>query len=230
MRTKRLPNWAPPLAFIVALAGVLAVSNRTAPLPQGGKAILNDSDYQSGVEKMQELSENRIRSFEAGEPLTADDKAKLREAVVLLDRLNTYAPLMASLYFISGKIHHILGEDEVAEQMFRQCVLGSPAQAAAQATNAPTINATAAEAAYQLSLLLLARGDVKGALEQADYALSVVPQSSLYHTARGSALNEARRVPEAVTELRQALALDPDNARAASLLKFIQEDAKAGKP
>ena len=215
------------MAFVVALAGVLAVSNRTAPLPQGGAAILSDSEYQSGVEKMQDLSESRIRASDAGEKLTADDKAKLREAGKLVDRLNTYAPLMASLFFVSGKIHHILGEDEVAERMFRQCVLGSPAQATAQAANAPTINATAAEAAYQLSLLLLARGDVKGALEQADYALGIVPQSSLYHTARGSALNELRRVPEATKELQQALALDPSNARAASLLKFIEEDAKS---
>ena len=230
MRTKRLPNWAPPVAFIVALAAVLAVSNRTAPLPQGGAAILNDSEYQSGVDRVQSLSEARIRASDAGETLTADDKAKLREAGELVDRLNAYAPLMASLYFISGKIHHILGEDEVAEQMFRQCVLGSPAQAAAQPANAPTINATGAEAAYRLSILLLARGDVKGALEQADYALGVVPQSSLYHTARGSALNELRRTPEAKTELQQALALDPNNSRAASLLKFIEEDAKAGNP
>ena len=218
------------MAFVGALALVLVVSNQTAPLPQGGTAILNDSEYQSGVEKMQALSEERIRSFDAGEPLTADDKAKLREAGVLVDRLNTYAPLMASLYFISGKIHHILGEDEVAEQMFRQCVLGSPAQAAAQPANAMTINATGAEAAYQLSLLLLARGDVKGALEQADNALAVVPQSSLYHTARGSALNESRRIPEALEELKQAVALDPSNTRASSLLRFIQSDAKGEKP
>ena len=215
------------MAFVGALAAVLVVSNQTAPLPDGGEAILNDAQYQSGVEKMQSLSEDRIRSFDAGETLTTDDKAKLREAGTLLDRLNAYAPLMASLYFISGKIHHILGEDEVAEQMFRQCTLGIPKQAAAQPDNAPTLNATGAEAAFQLSELLVVRRDFKGALEQADAAVAGVPQSSPYHTARASALNELRRTAEAKAELRKALALDPANARAARLLRFIEQDEKS---
>ena len=209
------------MAFVGALAVALLLSNQTAPLPQGGTAIASASEYQDAMSKMTDLSKSRLEAYDQGKALTADDKAKLREAGGIVDRMNAYLPLMATLRFVSGKIHHILGEDEVAEQMFRQCTFDYPAQANAQPADAAAIRATGAEAAYQLSLLLVNRRDFKGALEQADAAVKAVPQSSLYHTARASALNELRRTDEAKIELFMALRLDPSNKRAASLLKFL---------
>ena len=137
--------------------------------------------------------------------------------------MDAYRPMMASLFFISGKVHRILGEDEVAEQMFRQCVLGIDRQTTDQPQNAVALRATGAEAAYQLSLLRFDRHDYRDALEQATIAVKAEPQSSLYHTALGSALTQLRRTEEAKKELGIALRLDPRNARAAGLLRLLSK-------
>ncbi len=222
MPTRRLPRWVGPAAFVGVLAVALFLSNQTAPLPQGyGTAINDDAEYERLFVQMEGLSQSRIAAYDANKPLTTDDKEKLRQAGNLVDRLNTYRPLMASLYFISGKVHHILGEDEVAEQMFRQCVLGMDRQMADEPDKAPVLRVTGGEAAYQLSQLLYNRHDFKAALDQANLAVRAVPQDSRYHTQLGSVLNELRRTPEAKQELIKAIHLDPNNGRAVSLLRFI---------
>ena len=204
------------------VAVALFFSNQTAPLPQGfGAAILTDDEYERDFNQMTDLSKDRLAAYDANRPLSPDDMAKLRQAGDLVDRLDAYRPLMASFYFLSGKIHHVLGEDDIAEERFRQCVLGIDRQMADQPQNAPLLRVTGAEAAYQLSLLLINRRDFKGALEQATLAVAADPQTSRYHTARGSALNELRRTDEAKQELKTALRLDPKNSRAAGLLRFI---------
>lgn len=199
----------------------MLLSNRTAPLPQGGQAITGDAEYQATLTKVQDLTEPRIKAYDAGQPLTSDDKAKLREAGGLVNRMAAYNPTYSLLFFVGGKIHHILGEDDVAEQNFRQCTFNAPDNITRDPQHADAIRLTAAEAAYQLSLLMMARGDVKEGFEEADAAVKAVPQSSDYHTARASALNELRRTDEARKELATALKLNPNNTRAKSLLGFI---------
>ena len=230
MPTRRgLPRWAGPVAFIGLLAFALLASNQTAPVPQGyGKAILNDTQYEEVFNRMQALSKDRLVAYDAGRPLSTDDLAKLREAGNLVDLMDTYRPLMASYFFLSGKIHHVLGEDEIAEQMFRQCVLGMDRQMADQPQAAPILRATGGEAAYQLSQLLFLRHDYKGALEQAQLAVLATPTDARYHVAVASALNELRRTDEAKGELTKALGFDPKNAQAASLLRLIQHSSQTG--
>ena len=221
MRTRKYPAWAAPVAFVAVLGAAMFLSNQTARLPNGEAPIASDQDYTEAMTKVEDLSQDRIKAYDAGRPLTPDDLKRLREAGVLTDRMAAYAPLMASLFFLSGKIHHVLGEDTVAEERFRQCTLGIDQQAKAQSSNAANLVATGAEANYQLSMLLLVRRDLKGALAAADTAVRTVPQSSYYLTARASALNELRRTAEAKKDLQQALALDPNNRRAAALLRLI---------
>ena len=213
----------PPVAFVGALGLAMFLSNQTAPLPNGDLPVTSDAEYNEAMTKMEGLSQDRIKASDAGRSLSSDDLAKLREASRLTDRMAAYAPLMASLYFISGKIHHILGEDQVAEERFRQCALGIAKQAAAQPSDAKNLVATGAEAAYQLSLLLVVRRDFRGALEAADAAVKAVPLSSNYLTARASALNELRRTAEAKQDLQKALLLDPTNRRATALLRLISK-------
>lgn len=210
-----------PLLAVATLAVVMILSNRVAPLPQGGAAITSDSEYQATMTKMQDLSKERIEAYDAGQTLSTEDKAKLREAGTLVTRMAAYAPAVSVLYFVGGKIHHILGEDSVAEERFQQCVFNAPENARRDPTHAAYIQQTAAESAYQLSLLMMARGDVKDAAAEAAEAVKAVPQSSNYHTALGSALNELRKTDEAKKELARALELDPTNSRAASLLRFL---------
>lgn len=222
MPTNKPPRWVWPAVGVAVLAVALLLSNQTTTLPQSGStAIMSDDEYVAAFKKADELSTSRIQAFEANQPLTADDKAKLREAGDLIDRIDAYKPQRASIFFASGQIHHILGEDDVAEERFRQCVLGTERQALDESQYAGIIRGTGAEAGYQLSLLLVNRRDFKGALEQADFAVKLDPQKAKYHTARASALNELRRTDEAKKELKIALALDPNDDRAKGLLHLL---------
>ena len=214
-----------PVLFVAGLLLALVLSNRTAQMPGGGEAIQSQAEYVEAQAKMEELSKGPIHALDTGKELTADDLKKLREAGEIVDRMNRYAPLVSGLYYLSGKIHFALKEDALAEDAFRQCTLVAPNQATADPAVAAAIRETAAEAAYQLSLLLLVRRDVPGAYDAANQAVSAVPQSSNYLTARASALNELRRVDEAKKDLAAALKLDPKNARAKSLLSFISKDS-----
>lgn len=219
-----------PVLFVAGLLLALILSNRTPQMPGGGEAIQNDLDYQAAKAKMEALSLERIKAMDEGKPLSADDLKKLREAGEIVDRMNKFAPLVSGLYYLSGKIHFALKEDALAEAAFRQCTLIAPNQATADPGAASHIRETAAEAAYQLSLLLLVRRDVPGAYDAANQAVSAFPQSPNYLTARASALNELRRVDEAKKDLAMALELDPKNARAQSLLEFIRRDEAPAPP
>ena len=205
------------------LALLLLLSNQPAPSPLGGTAITNDADYHAAELKGQDLSEAALKKYDAGETLDAKDTAKLRQAVELYDKMAMYTPAISPLFFASGKIHHILGEDAIAEERFRQAMLTFYNDAAARPQYAVGIRRTGAEASYQLALLLVQQPNKKAALEAADVAVHYVPESSAYHTIRGSILNEMRRPAEARKELNEAIRLDPTNQRATGLLKFISE-------
>ena len=221
MSAKRFNYW--PVVFVAALGAALVASNQTPEMPGGGRAINSEAEFQDVKAKMEDLSLSRIEKLDAGKPLTPDDLKKLREASDLVDRMNAYAPIASGLFYLSGKIHFALNEDGIAVERFKQCVLLAPNEAAAKPANAQTIKLTAAEANYQLSLLLLLGRDSKGALDAANDAIGVVPNSPLYLTARASALNELRRTEEAKKDLQAALKLDPSNPRARMLLQFISK-------
>lgn len=223
MSARKYPQWLPPIAFVAVLGLALVFSNQAPKTPTGDTPIVSDAEYLEATAKMEELSRDRLRDLDAGKTLTPDDLAKLREASDLLDRMNRYVPTKSGLHFLSGKIHFALGEDQIATERFRQCVLVAPQEVALSPAAAQEIRLTAAEANYQLSLLLLVQRDIKGAYEAANEAVKTVPNSPNYLTARASALNELRRTAEAKRDLEAALKLDPNHARAKTLLRFISQ-------
>lgn len=231
MSASRYPRWAPPAAFVGFLAIAILLSNRTASIPGVGEVILNDAEYNDAKAKMEDLSLARVDSFEAGQPLSKDDFEKLREASKLLDKMDAYKPEYATTFYLSGKIHHILGEDQIAVERFRQSLYNVPLDVAERKAIAGQIYDMSADANYHLSLLLLQQHDLKGAFEAADAAVKGVPSTSLergrrlsvYLTARASAENELRQLPAAKADLIQATKLDPMNRQASSLLRFVLE-------
>lgn len=229
MSDKKLPQWVWPAAFIAALALFLLLSNQTAKLPGGGDAIVNDSQYEAARIEMEKLSLDNIRAFDDGKKLSTEQMAQLRKAGDIIDRMNKYAPLASGLFYLSGKIHHALTEDNIAEDRFLQCTLVVPTDAKGHPDKAQEIQAEGAECGYQLSELLLRRRETKAAFAAADAATKVV-RNEVYLTARASALNELQRTDEAKKDLEEALKINPNYARAKGLLRFISHAGDAGTP
>lgn len=199
----------------------LILSNQTAPLPNGTAMIASNSEFATVEAKVQELTLGPIQAYDAGQKPSPADLKNLRAASDMVDRMTAFQPLASNFFFLSGKIHQILGEPQLAERGFRQCLLLYPADAESRPTERVQIVQTGAEAAYRLSLLLFSHGQIKDALQSADAAVKAFPNAPNYLVARAAALNELRRVDAAKKDLMQALALDPKNANAAALLRFI---------
>jgi tetratricopeptide (TPR) repeat protein len=220
---RKYPKWLAPVAFVGFLALALLLSNQPAPAPQGGAMITNDAEYDAAKAKMEDLSLKTLQAYQAGQKLSEDDLKKLREAGEIVDKMILYSPVLTGLQFLSGKIHHVLGEDTIAADRFEQCTQVAANEIAQHPNEKTAIGQTAAECGYQLSQIQLLRGKIKEALAQADAAVKAVPNSPDYLTARASALNELRRTDEAKKDLAQALKLDPSNARARGLLRLISQ-------
>lgn len=212
-----------PIVAIVVLLAVLLLSNQQAKLPTGETAITTGAEYQDARAKFDELAVPMIQRFEAGEELGPEDLKKVRRGGELLDSMTAFIPANSGNYFLAGKVHTILGEPSIAIEKYRQCILVAPNDAALRPADASIIKSSAARASYEVSLLLLLQGDKKGALEAANAAVEQFPNQAEFFVARASALNELRRVAEAKRDLQAALQIDPNNARAQTLLRFISK-------
>ncbi|RYG25403.1 hypothetical protein EON82_07235 [bacterium] len=221
MSAKKYPKWLPPVAFVGFLALALLLSNQPAPAPQGGTMITSDAEYDAAKRKMEDLSLPILQAHQTGKTLSADELKKLREAGEIVDKMILYSPVLTGLHFLSGKIHHILGEDTIAQDRFKQCTLVSANEITQHPDQKAPIEQTVAECNYQLSEIQLLRRQINEALASADAAAKAFPNSSEYLTARASALNELRRTEEAKKDLAQALKLDPSNSRARGLLRLL---------
>lgn len=226
---KKFPNWAPPVAFVAALALFLLLSNQPAKLPSGEEAILSDGQYETARVEMEKLSLEHIRTFDAGIKLTEKEMAEVRRAGEIIDRMTKYAPTASGLFYLSGKIHHVLGEDNLAEDRFLQCTLIVPNDVSAHPDKSGEITSEGAECNYQLSELLLLRREKQAAFEAADAATKVT-RNEVYLTARASALNELGRINEAKKDLQAALKINPTYTRAKGLLRFIEHAAGSPAP
>jgi tetratricopeptide (TPR) repeat protein len=217
------------VAFVAALALFLLLSNQPAKLVGGGDAITTENQYEAARIEMEKLSLDHIKTFDAGAKLTTAEMAEVRKAGDIIDRMTKFAPLASGLFYLSGKIHHVLGEDQLAEDRYLQCTLVVPNDAAGHPDKAAEIKQEGAECSYQLSELLLLRREKEGAFAAADAAVKVT-RNEVYLTARGSALNELGRVEEAKKDLREALKINPGYARAKGLLGFIERATSIPAP
>jgi tetratricopeptide (TPR) repeat protein len=211
------------VAVAVLGAGIF-FSAQSPSLPNGaGTAIVDASTYEAARARMSELALERMKAFDAGRPLSADDLAKVREASSILDRMVQFMPNVSGNYFFSAKAHRILGENAVAIERYRQCVFVAPNDAALRPQEAPLIKGAAAQANYELSGLLLQQNDRQGAFDAANDAVVAYPDTPDFLVARASALNELRRLPEAKRDLERALKVDPNHAAAQRLLRFVSK-------
>ena len=201
-----------------------ALADLNEALKQPQPAVQNKGNidlvlkYYDKLNEVERLSKPIYEKADRNEPLTEDDKIKLKEALVIFKALHEFRPTAFTLPFALGKGHQILGDDEMALQYFRQTeaqLLGSPGALE---------KATLAEARYLSVDSLIRLGETEAALEAAKLAVDFNGRSANYYVALASAQLQLKRRPEAKKSLESALRIDPHNARAIRLGQLLLAD------
>ena len=209
------------MAFVAILAAALKVSNQTPRSPLGGKAISNDQEYRSAELRADALTKELVPKYDRGGTPTESERVTLRKAVTLYDKMSAFTPAISPLFFASGKIHHILGEDDIAEEKYRQCMLTFYNDAATRPQFAKGIRLTGAEASYRLATMLVKGVNKQAAFEASDVAVYYMKESSAYYTVRAEALIGLGNVKAARADLQEAIRLLPSNPEPRRLLESL---------
>lgn len=204
---------------MLALIGAVFLSNRPAITPEGTVVVETQDAFIEGLNVAEKLSRVAFQKDVAGEPILKEDQENLRKAAVQLDALGRFRPHNISTFLGAGKAYRIVGDDELAKARFRQAIDNEMFD---QTENGKL---SVAEASYELSQLLVLSNELDKAKVAADKAISIVPVSAIYVTARASVLVQMKRNADARKDLELALKIDPNLKAAKRLLKLI-DDAK----
>lgn len=208
-------KWIGAIGLVTLVAGALLGCGRD---PSAGPVYTSDSEYYDKLNEVEKLSKPIYEKADRNEPLTEDDKIKLKDALVIFKALHEFRPTAFTLPFALGKGHQILGDDETALQYFRQTeaqLIGSPGDLE---------RATLAEARYLSVDSLIRLGETEAALEAARLAVDFNSRSANYYAALASAQLQMKRRSEAKKSLEAALRIDPHNARAIRLGQLLLAD------
>jgi Flp pilus assembly protein TadD len=178
-------------------------------------AIGNEDDYKSSLAKAEELSRDGLQKLNLDEELSESEKANLAEAATEFEALVSYKADQFAPHLALGMIYRGLGNKDAAEKNLRQCLENLPEE------DSLPVRATKNEAHYQLSRVLVDKGDFQGALVEAAVAADADPQNPNYQVGKASALAQLDRKPEAIRALDHALKLDPNHKRARGLKKLL---------
>jgi len=180
-----------------------------------GTRIVNEDEYKSSLAKAEGLSRDGLQKLNLDEELSESDKANLAEAATEFEALVSYKADQFAPHLALGMIYRGLGNKDAAEKNLRQCLENLPTE------DSLAVRATKNEAHYQLSRVLVDKGDFHGALAEAEVAADADPQNPNYQVGKASALAQLDRKPEAIKALDHALKLDPNHKRARGLKKLL---------
>ena len=165
------------------------------------------------------LSRPALTKFENSEGLEKDDKEQLEKARLLFLGLRDYSPVLPNSHFALGKITRARDDDSAAMEHFQQVVTLLSAVKEPKEDEITLL----AEAHGELSRLLILRGEVQLAGEQADYARQLRPDDPRYQVDQASVLIQAKREKEAKALLEKVLKANPADRRAKSLYGLIAD-------
>lgn len=223
----KLPQWVWPVLFVVALGIILLGSNVDPVGPGGGHIIRSPDEFQDTLTKAFGVFEPLMTKFDSHQELTPEDQEALRKNADQFEQLAAFNNAEVAPQFALGKIYTALKEYPMAEERFRQAIDNQPLPTALHFKEKGEM---VADSRWCLAQLLQQDNDSKGALEQMNAALKVEPNRPEYYVARAQALIQLNRLPEARTDLKKALNLNPNVERANFLLKFIEDGSKTAKP
>jgi len=215
-----------PILVVVGAAAVVYLSNRPAISPDGQPVIMSVDQYQQVRQQVETLSKGPLLKVEAGQELSAENRASLQKSVGLVESLNGFQPNASATHVLAAKIYQALGNNVAAEERIRQAIFNGEEEIKMANTQGDKIRAqqlgpAVVEAHYMHSQLLLTQNDYEGALHQANHAVSSAPNSPDYLVARAAALIQLKRPEEALKDVNAALALDKTHKRGLQLLKLL---------
>jgi tetratricopeptide (TPR) repeat protein len=209
------PQWL-ALGIVAGVLGVLLLSNRQPLSPEGLPVIDTLQGYSDAITEAQALTKDLFDKYDAGEEMTAEDKAKLLDAARIIDNADRYLPAAVIPYLGAGKAYQFAGVLDVAQARYEQCLANVPGH-----KTDPIAVQTGTEAHFRLSQVQFALGNYKLAVQEADKAVKEEPGAPRYLSGRANALVQLKRVSEAKRDVKQALNLDPNDRVALGLHKLL---------
>jgi tetratricopeptide (TPR) repeat protein len=210
-----------PAGLIAVVLGVVAIvlifvfSGQMRPSTEP-PLISSSGDYRETLRKAQALSQPILEKVDAGEEIDDADRVDLRESARLFEGLVAYRPVFAPNQYLLGRIYQALGEDDTALRKLNDCVRSIEAD-----TKDETLRRLDAEARYQATLSLERIGAYREAEIEAKVAVGAYPDNPNFLAALASAQVQLKRLDEARSNLKKALAIDPEHLRSKSLMAFL---------
>lgn len=156
-----------------------------------------------------------LAKLDQRQPLTEDDRARLRESLRLTEGLRRFEPGKFDTYFRLGQIYSALGDYRRAVERFRQYLELAPA-------DEPQISVTLADARFLIAVGLLNQDQPAQAVVEVSQALAMYPGVPNYLMIRARALQRLGRSAEAKRDLARILAAEPGDQEALKLLREIR--------
>lgn len=229
-----VPKLAYPVIAVVLGLGAILLSNREPLGPSGRPIVRTVETYQKENTLSRELTLPIFAKANAGEEITAEERAKLLQAIPHLEAMNAYAPVKVGPYFVLGQIYQITGDVEAAGRAYEQSILNEPIDT--EERDNPALKATVIEAKALLSEVLLEyaiRQSQSGAkpatlkplreraLAWAEQAVKAQPDAPRYLAAKASALLALGREEEAKAAILAATAADPTHFKVRPLAALV---------
>lgn len=239
--------WMIAVIGILALAGVMLLSDRTVKTQEGAEIIRTVKDYEKTNAKARDLALAAFERAELNNELTESDKKNLAEAAKLFEAMKVYDPTSVIPCFGAGKCYMLLGDLQRASERLEQAFLNFETD---QGRGLSAVRQSATEATGLLSEVCFALGNdsiaAKNSAEQmkdsstakqaaddaeryydkaytyATLAVKEQPKSVKYRLALMNVLLAVDRKEEAMKEFEEAKKLDPNNQKVQMFGKMLK--------
>ncbi len=198
-------------------------------MPNGMPVIESDTQYSDALEHVSQITSTPVGKFNQWIDLDQADKDTARQGAEIFDTMDAYRPDMAAGYFEAGLLYYIAGDSDTALNRLNQSLEDAPLPGNLKMEGDKLkVEAIVADCHHMISMILFDRHDYKTAADEASLAIqhmSTHPSSFVaaanYFVARARAEVQLNQNPAAKKDLAAALKLDPTNAMALRVSKFL---------
>ncbi len=202
-----------PSLLLLLIVGALAGCGGGSGVP----VIRNATEYSAVSKQAFELTRGPFIKLDNGEEMTEVDKRDLRQAAKLLDGMKAFSPDNFSLNMQAGTIHLALDENEDAVKEFLVFETVIPKTLTSELKPLVTLGF------FQFSVALFRTQQYADAEKAVNRALKDDPNSAKMLTHRASIRVQNGNTKGAKEDAMKALKLDPNQSRAAGILRLLDE-------